>query len=66
MTEPKGGCEACGKRVPVYAVARWNDLRFWCTTECWVNDMRGIAAKAEENRRFLLTGVKIYMPGVVR
>lgn len=60
--EPRNGCRVCGKTPKIYAVVRWADLAFWCSSECWINDEKAALAKEAANREFILTGVKYFDP----
>lgn len=64
--EPKDGCKSCRVKVKIYAVVRWYDLSFWCTTECWKKDMIADRIREEEKQRFLRTGVYLIPAGTIR
>jgi hypothetical protein len=57
--EPVSGCHGCGVNLASYAVVRWIDLAFWCTTECWARETREVSLKAAEKRRFLQGGNRV-------
>jgi hypothetical protein len=60
--EPVKGCRVCGARPKVYAVVRYNDLAFWCSSEHWIQEEMDRKAKEADNSRFILTGVRYIDP----